>query len=657
MTIKIRPISELLEYEFIIPKYQRGYRWDEEQIEALLNDLTAFQKGASNDDYYCLQPIVVVSDASDKNRFTVVDGQQRLTSILLILKCLEGINTPCFTLAMEKRKEQEEFIRTGAFATMSDKYKNNIDNFYVKKAFDTISKWKVENPTAAKFISTLFLPDPMKGYAGVIWYEIDQTDAMDAFRRLNYGKIPLTPAELVKAILLQTDCYPENERDLQQALAQRRAMEWDEMEHRLSNPLFFSMVCQKEDAIGNGISIVLDFVADNINSQLKKQQIRKRGNNTQRDNFVYNVIDTKIKEDLSIKKDRKDIIEDIWSLIQETFNRIADWYENREWYHLIGLWRLLSNKKNRNFIADVYKKGVDEEGKPVSKQKFTEALRKHIGDEYIKVPRAKYHNENNEVIFYPDDKQHLNSPDLRYDGTERRKIVNILIALNVMSTYRDANGLVRFPFHLFQQFDTTSLEHIHPQNISENLEWSEAKKWVKDRVSDYNDADEKVWQKVAVSLDIFTIKQNNNDSEENRNHAVKEAKKRVSESIRHLNELMVSKNKFDTAIEEVRQHIKILDTLFGDMAGINGDELHSISNMALVSKELNSALSNNHLDTKRSIAIEKEEEKCTYVPPCTHKVFSKAYRSGTPGNMKFWQPEDRNAYKEEIQKIYDYFIK
>jgi hypothetical protein len=280
MSIITKPIAELLDYEFVIPKYQRGYRWDEDQITALLNDLKAFQKDAQKDDFYCLQPVVVVKKKAEHDRYIIVDGQQRLTTILLILKAFMGLNEKCYKLEMDKRKEQEIYVSDHKFAIEGDEsYKKNIDNFYVKKAYESILTWKnasPENSTAALFLSTLLKPGHIKGYAAVIWYEIDESDALDAFRRLNYGKIPLTSAELVKALLLQTDCYRDEDREVQIAIAQRRAMEWDEMEYRLADPLFTSMVCREGEDLDVRMDIILDFVADELNSKLSKRLIRKK---------------------------------------------------------------------------------------------------------------------------------------------------------------------------------------------------------------------------------------------------------------------------------------------------------------------------------------------------------------------------------------------
>lgn len=672
MSIITKPIAELLDYEFVIPKYQRGYRWDEDQITALLNDLKAFQKDAQKDDFYCLQPVVVVKKKAEHDRYIIVDGQQRLTTILLILKAFMGLNEKCYKLEMDKRKEQEIYVSDHKFAIEGDEsYKKNIDNFYVKKAYESILTWKnasPENSTAALFLSTLLKPGHIKGYAAVIWYEIDENDALDAFRRLNYGKIPLTSAELVKALLLQTDCYRDEDREVQIAIAQRRAMEWDEMEYRLADPLFTSMVCREGEDLDVRMDIILDFVADELNSKLSKRLIRKKENGLRQDQYIYNVFDAWIKEEIDSGKCRKDVISAVWAKVQDTFNSLADWYENLELFHLIGLWRLMYNGRSRMFIKEVYRKmfiGDDiRKGQFRNKPEFIEALRKHIGSNFIKVPEAFEPNEETGTTQrLPDNQQGLNSPDLNYEGTQQKRLINILTAFNVMIVQNDPSGARRFPFHLFQRYKTTSLEHIHPQNITENIKFNDAVKWVRDRKEDASKADDSVWAQVAKSFGWKTPE--NADEKEIReslDKAIDEAKNKVNESINALNFLLENDDTFKNEHTLALEHLRVLDTLFGDMAGIKGEELHAISNMALVSKGLNSALGNNYLDVKRSITIEydslpKDDEKATFVPPATHMVFSKSFRAKNPGNMKFWQPEDRKAYLTEIQKVYDYFVR
>lgn len=75
---------------FSIPHYQRGYRWTDKEVEALLNDLLAFAKSDTREASYCLQPLVLQEIADGQIR--VVDGQQRLTTLAIILQSL-GVET------------------------------------------------------------------------------------------------------------------------------------------------------------------------------------------------------------------------------------------------------------------------------------------------------------------------------------------------------------------------------------------------------------------------------------------------------------------------------------------------------------------------------------------------------------------------------------
>ena len=79
-------INQLTGETFIIPDYQRGYRWQPTLVEQLLNDLWEFAHShqfalSSEKSPYCLQPIVV--SQREDGRWEVIDGQQRLTTIYL----------------------------------------------------------------------------------------------------------------------------------------------------------------------------------------------------------------------------------------------------------------------------------------------------------------------------------------------------------------------------------------------------------------------------------------------------------------------------------------------------------------------------------------------------------------------------------------------
>ena len=83
--LELKSISEILGMNFFIPSYQRGYRWEDRQVQDLLNDILEYSKSKS-EGFYCLQPIVIKQKANEDNIFKVIDGQQRLTTIFIIFK-------------------------------------------------------------------------------------------------------------------------------------------------------------------------------------------------------------------------------------------------------------------------------------------------------------------------------------------------------------------------------------------------------------------------------------------------------------------------------------------------------------------------------------------------------------------------------------------
>ncbi len=72
---------------FIIPEYQRPYRWEVDTCDVLWNDLKNFYEEHKDDEReYFLGSIVTCDDADEKNRINIIDGQQRITSFLLLLR-------------------------------------------------------------------------------------------------------------------------------------------------------------------------------------------------------------------------------------------------------------------------------------------------------------------------------------------------------------------------------------------------------------------------------------------------------------------------------------------------------------------------------------------------------------------------------------------
>lgn len=133
--IELKAVNELLEMKFFIPSYQRGYRWTEQQVKDLLNDILEFsQKKKQEYEFYCLQPLVVKRKDEDvlnsikaatsieevetllKGSWEVIDGQQRLTTLFIILSVLE--EKSLYSIEYETRNDSKDFLKNLISATL-----------------------------------------------------------------------------------------------------------------------------------------------------------------------------------------------------------------------------------------------------------------------------------------------------------------------------------------------------------------------------------------------------------------------------------------------------------------------------------------------------------------------------------------------------------
>lgn len=126
-----------LQDKYVIPIYQRNYAWEADEIEQLLNDINDFGSSNSDDNYYLGSLIV---DEIGENRFSVIDGQQRLTTIFLLLSYLGKISQKD-ALTFEAREKSNITLRElSKNMTKTDFYSqeiidgyNIIENFFKEK--------------------------------------------------------------------------------------------------------------------------------------------------------------------------------------------------------------------------------------------------------------------------------------------------------------------------------------------------------------------------------------------------------------------------------------------------------------------------------------------------------------------------------------------
>ena len=334
--LELKSISEILDKSFYIPAYQRGYRWSSRQVIDLLKDIWEFasKRQKQEGEFYCLQPIVVKRTNS---KYIVIDGQQRLTTLYIVLKYLEQkieddfYITSFYDLEYETRnKENEnssEFLKK-INNIKEDESKKNIDFYYMNNTFNVIKQWFTDNKiNKGDFLNILLKVNIIEenkqkidiaNNVRVIWYEIDDENEIDVFTRLNIGKIPLTNAELIKAIFL-INTKEENEKLL-------LASQWDEIEYKLQDNSFFAFVSKDFDKNNElkyptRIEFIFDLIANKSNLEINNLQ----KDDERRSYYIFNEL---IKDNNTAKK--------YWDEVKKYFRVFNEFYSNQKYYHLVG---------------------------------------------------------------------------------------------------------------------------------------------------------------------------------------------------------------------------------------------------------------------------------------------------------------------------------
>lgn len=196
-----KPIScsELFkDRSFQIPLYQRSYDWGYEEINQLLEDISKVESKSS---VYYLGSLIVEEKGKS---FEVIDGQQRLTTLWLILLFLKkqfnnGISCTKDNLVFKSRRKSEETLEYLS-TTLTEKERGNNDNNYDNKiiaAYNYIYDYFSSNDIAEQFIKKLeqtkifIIPVP------------EYTDLNRYFETMNNRGIQLSQTDLVKAELLE----------------------------------------------------------------------------------------------------------------------------------------------------------------------------------------------------------------------------------------------------------------------------------------------------------------------------------------------------------------------------------------------------------------------------------------------------------------------
>lgn len=625
--IELKSVGELLGMSFNIPNYQRGYRWTEQQVKDLLNDIWEFHnKKKSETEFYCLQPLVVkrkeideqdilneIKEAKDingvknildslKGSWDVIDGQQRLTTIFIILSVLDEKEK--YTLEYETRSGSQDFLNKINKSGENINIGENIDFFHIYQAKEVAENWFKENKEAIKEA----IKDTLLNKVKFIWYETVEEDPIKVFTRLNIGKIPLTNSELIKALLLNSSNFKSENPNHLRLKQQEIASEWDNMEYTLQNDEFWLFLHSPNYDKPTRIDFVFDLIVEKDSLGLKNYKDIKYKDIIGTDNYqtfrYFNLF-------LSEKSEEK--ITQCWSEVKKYFQTFQEWFNDLEMYHYVGF--LIDQGKNLKYLYDKWKG---------NKQKFIEELK----DEIKKKINTKEINSEKEI-----DKILDTTYDI--DGNkDKTKCKPILLFHNIYTVIKQNSKLendekyglkvfYKFPFHLYKK-EKWDVEHIH-SNTENNLEnEKDQREWL-----EYSLLAPEIEQNEELRDDIKGFLENNN--------------KTFSELLDEIKKI-IGKNNWNDAEKNQIWNFVLLD------AGTNrgyGNAIFPAKRRTIIAKSSGKKIS---IDAKNGFEIKEEDGAIAFIPPVTQNVFLKYYTKKID-SLTIWTKEiDAPSYKNSIKE-------
>lgn len=608
-TISLKCIQDLSGMNFFIPNYQRGYRWGKVQIEQLLGDIGDFYK--QREGFYCLQPVVVRKcDDKLKNKynlegdwFEVIDGQQRLTTIYIILQYF-GIDRikndyPYFAFYnfhYATRPETADFLKN----INNDRQNSEgfVDFHCMSEVYVAIEQWfdnklKEQQIDKSKFLTALLSKELDAGEKDIsqnlrfIWYEADaDASAPEIFNRLNIGRIPLTDAELIKAMFLQDKNFKQDKKSNTHEILLKQlqiATEWDSIEHKLQDDSFWYFL-QNGDS-GKTFSSRIGLIFKLLwNKDEKDEDYRT---------FI---------EFCNAFESKKNPVppEVLWKRVKDCFLTLEEWYNDREFYHKIGYLIAKGGKKLKD-IRELFDKAS-------SRNDFRNLLKGEI--------KTSLTNISLDNIHYSD----------------KEEVRKVLLLFNVMTIQNSSESETRFSFQNYKK-KSWDIEHISPKTEKEVRVVRELQEWTLDM------------------LDFFgnCIEKENGKERHLNEDAFKKAHDTPGVPAEIMNDLkaaldicntgkLLSGDDFKKLQEKIERHIGYEEL----------DNVDSVSNLALLSTDINRSYKNDFFPVKRKRIID-EDSHSNFIPIATKNVFLKYY-SCNKQDLLTWTNQDAKDYLQAIKR-------
>lgn len=467
--------------DYIIPDYQRPYAWDEDSCQTLWDDIFSFAipdndatKFDGNDEYFLGS---IVTFENDKKQQEVIDGQQRLTTFMLLLRAFYDRFTKmqdqgskdfseriasCIWKTDEMGKpdkdhlkidsvvatdkDKEEFLsilRTGIVTdSQTSRYANNF-RFFLKKVDEFINSF----PTFAKNLPARILNNCI-----LMPIEAESQDtALRIFSTLNDRGLPLSDSDIFKAQFYQY--YKQKSEDDRDEFIK----DWKKLEETCEK-IFHPITGTPMDDLFTRYMYFIRAKRDN-NKSSTTESLRRF---YERDKYSV------LKQDDTFEnlKDLAQFWEDITDQNRERFSEdvlkklfILNYAPNSMWNYFISVYYLANRTEDGKLDDEDFKMFLDRTiafiwGYAIM-HPGVNALRTPIFAEMLNIVNL------NEVTFsdFKFDKEQTRSAILIYDFKNGRPITKSMLALRMM-----LNKEQSYP-KLSQQFD---IEHIYPRKRQEN---------------------------------------------------------------------------------------------------------------------------------------------------------------------------------------------
>ena len=689
--LELRTVRSLQGMSFFVPSYQRGYRWTSQQVTDLLDDIEDFRKSIGNDaeGFYCIQPLVVKEMLSEsvKTRFLeeiqnlkvsddnvfeqakdilhryskweVIDGQQRLTTIFLILKYL---NEDSYSIEYDTRQNEntDSSITTKSFLDDIEKeytrehIYDTIDFHHFHIAFENIKKWFDEKGEMEKqnFKSTLL--DNVQ----FIWYKADDEDPIKVFTRLNIGKISLTNAELIKAMFLNRSNFTGLIDEQLISKQTEIASQWDRTEYALQNDDLWLFIHEKDYNRPTRIDFLFDLICD---QNLLGIDTIKLGKD---DYKTFRYFDKYFKKKKKEGENGLKTIETCWNHVMNLYNIIDEWYNDIILYHYIGF--LISSGEPLTKYINLWreaksKKDFIEGWKDDNKQIY--GLKQIIKD---KISRCYDHEKGLEHTVY----------EIEEGFGPKNKCKNLLLLHNVLTVISQNSELeshmgyqqgvfYKFPFHLYKK-ESWDIEHVDSNTENPLTNPKDQKEWLKYAIIGHEFSDD-----LLSRIADFLNKPKKDISIDDFMKLRKEILKEVFPEEEKWDEPDLDKNKiwnyvlldsntnrgYGNSIFPAKRRsiigkdrgIKYVVDLENGVANIHPTkeeeiELHSLMEM----------MNRNDSQEKRLNEL-KKYSAVSFIPPCTRNVFMKYYTKA-PNNLLSWGQTDAKSYMENLLILLHEFI-